>query len=154
MTHPSLRPLGTAKALSLQVLFPKDACLFRNEAVVGAGAYDDAIKTWIRDNEAALVGKLPPAPFTDSAPLLRLVVATIAAGAGATSGSSSGASAAIPASGGGGGGGGGRGSVLAEALDTTKLPAAKGEDGHEKVVPLPARKVKNHVKSAHCFLLR
>ena len=28
--------------------------------------------------------------------------------------------------------------MLAEALDTTKLPAAKGEDGHEKVVSLPA----------------
>ena len=28
--------------------------------------------------------------------------------------------------------------MLAEALDTSKLPAAKGEDGHEKVVPLPA----------------
>ena len=28
--------------------------------------------------------------------------------------------------------------MLAEALDTTKLPATKGEDGHEKVVPLPA----------------
>ena len=28
--------------------------------------------------------------------------------------------------------------MLAEALDATKLPATKGEDGHEKVVPLPA----------------
>ena len=38
-------PLATAKALSLQVLFPVDVCLYRNERVVGAGAYDDAIKT-------------------------------------------------------------------------------------------------------------
>ena len=131
-------PLGSAKALSLQVLFPKDACLYRNEAVAGAGAYDDVIKQWIRDNEASLVGSLPPAPFTDPAPLLRLIVATVAAGAGATSGSSAGAGAAMSAPGGGGGGGGSRDSALAEALDTTKLPAAKGEDGHEKVVPLPA----------------
>ena len=131
-------PLGSAKALSLQVLFPKDACLYRNEAVAGAGAYDDVIKQWIRDSEASLVGSLPPAPFTDPAPLLRLIVATVAAGAGATSGGSAGASAAMTAPGGGGGGGGGRDSVLAEALDTTKLPAAKGEDGHEKAVPLPA----------------
>ena len=65
-------------------------------------------------------------------------MATVATGAGATAGSSAGASAAIPAAGGGGGGGGGRGSVLAEALVTTKLPAAKGEDGHEKAVPPPA----------------
>ena len=28
--------------------------------------------------------------------------------------------------------------MLAEALDATKLPATKGEDGYEKVVPLPA----------------
>ena len=61
-------PLGSAKTLSLQVLFPKDACLYRNEAVAGAGAYDDIIKMWIRGNEAALVGKLPPAPFADPAP--------------------------------------------------------------------------------------
>ena len=60
-------PLGSAKALSLQVLFPKDACLYRNEAVAGAGAYDDVIKTWIQDNEAALAGKLPPTPFTGPA---------------------------------------------------------------------------------------
>ena len=40
---------------------------------------------------------------------------------------------------GGGGGGSSRDSALAEARDTTKLPAAKGEDGrHEKAVPLPA----------------
>ena len=127
-------PLGSAKTLSLQVLFPKDACLYRNEAVAGAGAYDDTTKTWIRGNEAALAGKLPPAPFTDPAPLLRCIVATVATGAGATSGSSAGASTAIPESGGGGGGGGRRDSVLTEALDTTKLPAAKGEDGREKVV--------------------
>ena len=48
-------PLGSAKALSLQVLFPKDACLHRNEAVAGAGAYGDVNKTWIRGNEAALM---------------------------------------------------------------------------------------------------
>ena len=131
-------PLGSAKALSLQVLFPKGACLYRNEAVAGAGAYDDAIKKWIQDNEAALVGKLPPAPFTDPGPLLRLLVATMATSAGAAAGSKADASAAIPATGGGNGGGGGRGGLLAEALDSTKLPAAKGEDGHEKVVPLPA----------------
>ena len=131
-------PLGSAKALSLQVLFPKDACLYRSEAVAGAGAYDDVIKAWIRDNEAALVGKLPPAPFTDPGPLLRLIVATVAAGASTTPGSGAGASAAIPATSGGGGGGGSRDGVLAEALDTTKLSAAKGEDGHERAVPLPA----------------
>ena len=90
-------PLGSAKALSLQVLFPKDACLYRNEAVAGAGAYDDIIKAWIRGNEAALVGKLLPAPFTDPAPLLRLIAATVAAGASTTPGSGAGASAAIPA---------------------------------------------------------
>ena len=28
--------------------------------------------------------------------------------------------------------------MLAEALDTTKLPAAKGKDGHGRVVPIPA----------------
>ena len=56
-------PLGSAKALSLQVLFPKGACLYRNEAVAGAGAYDDSTKAWIHDNETALVGKLPPAPL-------------------------------------------------------------------------------------------
>ena len=60
-------PLGSAKALSLQVLFPKGACLYRNEAVAGAGAYGDVIKTWIQDNEAALAGKLPPTPFTGPA---------------------------------------------------------------------------------------
>ena len=27
--------------------------------------------------------------------------------------------------------------LLAEALDSTKMPATKGEDGHEKLVPLP-----------------
>ena len=131
-------PLGSAKALSLQVLFPKDACLYRNEAVAGAGAYDDAIKTWIGDNEAALASKLPPTPFTDPGPLLRLLVATMATSAGAASGSTTAAGATAPSGGGGGGSGGGRGGLLAEALDTTKLPSAKGEDGHEKVVPLPA----------------
>ena len=131
-------PLGSAKALSLQVLFPKDACLYRNEAVAGAGAYDDVIKTWIGDNEAALASKLPPTPFTDPGPLLRLLVATMATSAGATSGSTAAAGATAPSGGGGGGSGGGRDGLLAEALDTTKLPSAKGEDGHEKVVPLPA----------------
>ena len=152
-------PLGSAKALSLpcnaaapkgpafcffnyycrlQVLFPKDACLYRNEAVAGAGAYGDAIKTWIQDNEAALAGKLPPTPFTDPGPLLRLLVAAMATSAGAASGSTTEAGATAPSGGGGGGSGGGRGGLLAEALDTTKLPSAKGEDGHEKVVPLPA----------------
>ena len=131
-------PLGSAKALSLQVLFPKDACLYRNEAVAGAGAYDDVIKTWIGDNEAALANKLPPTPFTDPGPLLRLLVATMASSTGATSGSSAAAGATAPSGGGGGGSGGGRDGLLAEALDTTKLPSAKGEDGHEKVVPLPA----------------
>jgi len=120
------------------VLFPKDACLYRNEAVAGAGAYDDVIKTWIQGNETALVGKLPPAPFTDPGPLLRLLVATMATSAGAASGSSADASAATTAPGGGSGSGGGRGGLLTEALDSTKLPAGKGEDGDEKVVPLPA----------------
>ena len=112
--------------------------MYRNEAVAGAGAYDDAIKKWIQDNEAALVGKLPPAPFTDPGPLLRLLVATMATSAGAASGSTTAAGATAPSGGGGGGSGGGRDGLLAEALDTTKLPSAKGEDGHEKVVPLPA----------------
>ena len=85
-----------------------------------------------------MMGKLPPAPFTDPAPLLRLIVATVAAGASTMPGSSAGASAAIPAASGGGGGGGSRDSLLAEVLGTTKLPAAKGKDGHERVVPLPA----------------
>ena len=96
------------------------------------------VKTWIGDNEAALASKLPPTPFTDPGPLLRLLVATMATSAGATSGSTAAAGATAPSGGGGGGSGGGRDGLLAEALDTTKLPSAKGEDGHEKVVPLPA----------------
>ena len=112
--------------------------MYGNEAVVGAGAYNDAITTWILDNEAALVGKLPSAPFTGSGPLLRLLVATVAGGAGAAAGSGAGTGAAIPAPASDGSGGGSRDGMLAEALDTTKLSATKGEDGHEKAVPLPA----------------
>ena len=88
-------PLVTTKALSLQVLFlPADACLYRNERVVGAGTYDDAIKTWITENEATLVGKLRTVPFADSGPLLRLIVATAASGTGAAARSGAGAGAA------------------------------------------------------------
>ena len=130
-------PNGSVKALALQTLFPKDACTYRNEAVAGAGAYDDVIKTWIDDNLAALVGKLPPAPFTDLGDLLRLLVATAATGTGSAHGSGSGPGTAVPPVGGGSGGGDGRDRMLAEALNVTKLPASKGEDGHEKVVPLP-----------------
>jgi hypothetical protein len=113
--------------------------LYRNERVVGAGAYDDVIKTWITENEATLVGKLPSVPFADSGDLLRLLVATAASGKSAAAGSgAAGAGAAIPVAAGGGSGGGGRDGMLAEALDTTELPAMKGEDGQEKVVPPPA----------------
>ena len=130
-------PLASTKALALQILLPTDAC-YKNERVVGAGAYDDIIKKSIAENEAALVGTTPAAPFADTGELLRLVVATAASGRGATAGGGAVPGIDRSSSGGSGGGGvGGRDGMLAEALDTTKLPTMKGEDGHEKIAHLP-----------------
>ena len=76
------------------------------------------------------------APITDMSGMLQLVVtvvdldAVVPAGGGGSGGSGGGS---------GGGGGGGKKSTddLINAIDVTRLPLVKGEDGHERLVPLP-----------------
>ena len=126
--------LASSKALTLQILYPENV-LYKNEPAVGAGAFDDVLKRWI-SSTPDLAAALPSAPLVCSGTLLRTVVAlqnTDDSGGGG-GGSRPGAASA------GGGGGGGSSSdagLLAAAIDSTKLPETKGEDGHSRVVPLP-----------------
>ena len=109
--------------------------LYKNEPAVGAGAFDDVLKRWVASTPD-LAAALPSAPLVCSETLLRTVVALQGSG---DAGGDSGGSRPGSSSAGGGGGGGSSGDVgrLAAAIDPTKLPETKGEDGHAHVVPLP-----------------
>lgn len=121
-----------AKAMALQVVDPHNR-RYNNKAVVGTGAYDDKMKEWIAERIDAFRAAVPSVPFTDVGALLRMVVSFADAAAAP-------APAPAPAAAGGGGAGttlGRSDRLLAEALDNTKMPSAKGEDGIDRLVPLP-----------------
>ena len=126
--------LISAKALTLQILYPENV-VFKNEPAVGAGAFDDVLKRWIAATPA-LAAALPSVPLICSGTLLRTIYAVHGTddSGGGGGGSRSGSTAA-----GGGGGGDSSSDVgrLAAAIDSSKLPETKGEDGHARVVPLP-----------------
>ena len=126
--------LASSKALTLQILYPENV-LYKNEPAVGAGAFDDVLKRWI-SSTPDLAAALPSAPLVCSGTLLRTVVALQGTD---DSGGGGGGSRPGATSAGGGSGGGSSSDVgrLAAAIDSTKLPETKGEDGHARVVPLP-----------------
>ena len=121
--------------LTLQILYPHNV-LYTNEPVVGAGAFDDAIKRWIESRAPGLEGALPSVPYTAAGELPRMVVASKKTDDHG-GGNGGGRPGSRSAGGGGGGGSSGDGGLLAAALDSTKLPDTKGGDGHACVAPLP-----------------
>ena len=121
-----------AKGLALQIIDPKNR-RYENDALVRAGAFDGMLKTWVSTHLESIKGEMPAPTIADMSGLLQLVVAVSdKSGQPAAKGGGSGVS-----------GGNGKGSSghadLINALDGTKLPSAKGEDGMEKLVPLPPR---------------
>ena len=127
--------LAQAKAMALQLIFPENR-RYGNGGLVRAGAFDTVLKSWIETKLDVLVHATNGAPITDMGGMLQLVVtvveldAVLPAGGDGGSGSGGGS---------GGGGGGGKSSTddLIKAIDGMRLPSVKGEDGHERLVPLP-----------------
>ena len=128
--------LAQSKAMALQLIFPGNR-RYENDGLVRSGAFDTVLKDWIKSKLDVLEPAVSGAPITDMSGMLQLVVtvvdldAVVPAGGGG-SGDSGGGS-------GGGGGGGKKSSTddLINAIDVTRLPSVKGEDGHERLVPLP-----------------
>ena len=127
--------LVQAKAMALQLIFPGNR-RYENDGLVRSGAFDTVLKDWIKSKLDVLAPAVSGAPITDMSGMLQLVVtvvdldAVVPAGGGDSGGSGGG---------GGAGGGGGKKSTddLINAIDVTRLPSVKGEDGHERLVPLP-----------------
>ena len=127
--------LVQAKAMALKLIFPNNR-RYENDGLVRAGTFDAVLKSWVEAKLEVLVHATNGAPLVDMGGMLQLVVTVVDLDAvlpadGGGSGGGGGGS--------GGGGGGGKTSTddLAKALDGTRLPSVKGENGHEKLVPLP-----------------
>ena len=126
--------LVQAKAMALQLIFPKNR-RYENDGLVRAGAIDAVLKSWVEAKLDMLAHATRGVPLVDMGGMLQLVVTIVDLDAvppaddGGGSGGGGGSS---------GGGGGGKSSTndLAKALDGTRLHSVKGEDGHEKLVPL------------------
>ena len=127
--------LVQAKAMTLQLIYPKNR-RYENGGLVRAGAFDAVLKSWVEAKLSVLVHATNGVPIADMGDMLQLVFTVVDLDA-------------VPLTDGGGSGGGGGGSGsgdgggksstddLARAIDGTRLPSVKGEDGHERLVPLP-----------------
>ena len=127
--------LVQAKAMALQLIFPGNR-RYENDGRVRAGAFGTVLKGWIESKLDVLGPVVSGAPITDMGGMLQLIVTVVdldaVVPAGGGGGSGGGGSS-------GGGGGGGKSSTgdLTNAIDVTRLPSTKGEDGHGRLVPLP-----------------
>ena len=126
--------LVQAKGMALQVIFPGNR-RYENAGLVQAGAFDSVLKSWIGSHLEVLARSVIGAPINDMGGMLQLVVDVVDTDAVTSAGDSG------SGTGGGsrGGGGGGKSSTddLIKAIDGTRLPSVKGEDGHERLVALP-----------------